>query len=200
MVARSPRLLAAARELVPLQQGDLDKFCGLYAIINAVRLALHGQHAFKRVELEHLLVHGLRHLARGRALLPVAAHGIGEAAWLRLCDSILAEVEEMTGYRIARVMLLHRLRKPDVNRALSRMGSKLRRGHPVILTLWGMLDHSSVAVALTDKSLQLFDSSSVSRVRLSSLGMGVASQKRHYLSRRGVAALVFRRMPAKAHP
>ena len=76
-------LSSAARTLRPLQQGSLDSMCGLYAVINAVQLALYPHRRLTRPELLQLFGAGLDALRRSRSLSTVLVTGMPPPLWRR---------------------------------------------------------------------------------------------------------------------
>lgn len=64
-----------AQHGAPYRQSDLDSLCGLYATVNALRVALAPTRALKRREAQELFVAGLAYLNRASTLHKFSAAG-----------------------------------------------------------------------------------------------------------------------------
>jgi hypothetical protein len=165
------RSLAAASQLQPLRQGDHDNLCGLYSAINAIRLVLFPVHKLGRAETRKLFVHGARLVSERGALLSVLEDGIEEPLWTELCTSLAGEASRLTGVTIKLIFLLDSWPKPSSKAALDRIKRALRVGQPVLVLLHGAYDHCTVAAAITDQRLLLFDSHGFKWVSLANVGI-----------------------------
>jgi hypothetical protein len=152
------RLSEAARELKRLEQGDLDALCGLYAIINAVRISLYPRHKLRPRELRRLFEAGLTSLSRSRRLRAVVTDGMRLHVWSNLCDAVLAEASQIVGGAFLRRDILvgeDRLSERDGVRCIKR---SLRDGAPVLVALMGSYNHFSVIASFSATRFNLFDS------------------------------------------
>ena len=189
-MARNTVLLAAAAELEPLQQGKLDGLCGLYAIVNGIRIAAYPEYQLGRTDQRRLFRHGIAFLGRTRYLPTILDDGMSGRLWRRLFMTILEEAQERTGLRLYARFILVREDRPCARAAVRLIRRSLADGAPVILTFWGTLNHTSVAIGYTKKRLLLFDSFGLKWVALSGIGMDVErSTKRHRLRPPGVVSL-----------
>ncbi len=163
--------------LVPFQQGDLDSLCGIYALINAIRLATEAD-----------------------------TRGFPEAAWQELFCALLLEADEVVGavdavglgidpqplFRVAQAAVRHmaaehgigltvthaiRRSEPRTIDAILRRLAELTRQprSAVLIRLTGYLDHWTVLKRVTSQSLVFFDSSGHARASLTSCHTNVGS-------------------------
>jgi hypothetical protein len=87
-------LARAASELRPLEQGDLDGLCGLYAVINVLRVATYPGHLISNRMAAQLLDCGLRLLGRKRKLRQVIVYGIDHELWLSMCLAVATQNDD----------------------------------------------------------------------------------------------------------
>ena len=189
-MAQLSRLARAKRELMPLEQGDLDSLCGLYTVINAVSLVVYPDHILTPQNLGCLFERGLSVLSRKRRLKRTVAHGIDNELWLLMCRAVVEEAETLVGCQIAIKCLVgegRRWRTRDVVRSIKRAISQDR---PVLICLEGRLDHCSVVVGSSATRLYLFDSAGRRWITINSLAASDRrSKKLHSVAREG--AFVF---------
>ncbi|MDQ3044329.1 MAG: hypothetical protein M3R06_04135 [Chloroflexota bacterium] len=167
----TPNTLAAATQIQPLRQGDHDNLCCLYAAINALRLVLHPVHKLGSRQTKKLFVHGARLIDARGSLLSVLEEGMEEPLWIDLCASLASEAGRLTGIAIKLTFLLDSWPKPSSRVALDRIKHALRSGSPVLILLHGAYDHCSVAAAVTQQRLVLFDSHGFKWVSLKNVGI-----------------------------
>lgn len=151
------QLAAAARELRPLRQGELDGLCGLYSIINALRLAIYPKR-LRKPEIKLLFEAGLRALATTRRLRVIVVDGMGDETWARMADAVLSQLELSHGQRLTLDDLLAEGRVQSMTDAHRSIRQNLRVGRPVIVTLEGSYDHWTVLSSDTKSRYYLFDS------------------------------------------
>ena len=183
------RLAVSARALHPLGQGSLDGLCGLYAAINAVRLALYPDRRLTRPELAQLFGSGLETLRQARALHTVILDGMPYPLWRKVSAAVLEQASTITGYRLELVLVP--LRRDDETFALLRqLRWNLKRGHPVLLLVEGRLHHWTVVYRVSRARITLFDSSNHAwlSVRLATLD-AAPSNERYHIARHGILAL-----------
>jgi hypothetical protein len=169
------RLSTAARELRPLQQGDLDALCGLYAIINAIRLALYPRRKLRPREVTRLFDYGLAWLSRTRRLRLITSEGMRAPLWSRLCDAVLAEATAIIGEPVSRRDILLGGSKLSDRDAVRRIKRSLRDGRPVLVALMGSYNHSSVIVSHSAARFTLFDSRRLRWIRIRSISFDPAA-------------------------
>lgn len=146
-------MIEAARQLEPYQQGRLDGLCGLYAIINAIRVATYIYRRKNRSYYQGLFHDGLEKLSQLGDLSGFVAEGIsyGEFTTLTrlLCRKASTETLRITFQKLP-VRVAPELRKHNITKALA-------SGCPVLLDLQHRY-HYSVAVGCTASTITLFDS------------------------------------------
>lgn len=188
-MTRRLRLADAARAIRPYEQGDLDSLCGLYTVINAVRVAVHPHRRISKPQSLELFVAGLRALSRSRKLLRGLTVGIDEPTLDRVCDAVIAEANRVLGVELITV-------RPRLDAewssaaALRFMRSHLRAGAPVIVGFEGQLDHWTVVVRSSATRLSFFDSSALHWVPIAAVCLvDDGSGKRHPITDNGVFAI-----------
>ena len=181
--------------LQPYQQGNLDGLCGLYAIINAIRLALYPERPLAHRHARTLFRHGVRSLSRTRHLRVTVADGTSPERLRKLLDELIDETRRLTGIRLTSIWLATDEVR-NIRVLLARIKQGLRDNEPVILSLEGVREHWTVAVAYTDTRLILFDSNATRWVRLSSLTMSELSDRPHLITTDG-AILISRLHPRR---
>jgi hypothetical protein len=160
--------MARRLEIAPYRQGQLDGLCGLYALINAIRLATH------------------HHTGE-----------FGHGVWRELLLALLGEAEDLVGtatavvhgirtkplYELAKRAASHMANEYGVPVTVSRapgpkhsfdglvshlaeLTTKTRSA--VVIELTGDVRHWTVVKRVGTHSLQLFDSSGMERVKLAS--------------------------------
>jgi hypothetical protein len=183
-------MLPGLKELMPAQQGSLDRLCGLYAIINAFELALYPAYRLTELQRGRLFDLGLKFVTAMRRLEPSQRHGMTERQWLKLQDAMIDIFWEISGVRLRIDRLPEPRSKVDMPELISWIGKRLDQGRPVLLILWGTYDHFTVVGGISKRSLLLFDSFGYRRVALSSLAIRKPRSKgRHRISRRPVSSL-----------
>lgn len=158
-------MIDAVRALKPLQQGECDYLCGVYSIINAIRLASHPA----PVDAHQLFAEAIEYLVAKDRLAEVMRHGMGTGVWRRLLRHLLSqqglpiqlEAVSCVGSGASFKTILH--------------DAVLTNG-PVLFELDGQIKHFTVAVGITNTRLILFDSDRLKWMRLKSISM--ASEKR----------------------
>ena len=183
-------LREAAARLIPLHQGKFDSLCGLYSILNAIRLA-----SWPTLELHHyrsrqLFNHGVAHLEKRGLLRATLKGGMIDATWRKLGDVLIKEVRRSEWLRLARVPLLTSLRGADLDSVLAAIDHHTRHGSPVLMPLYGGYNHFTVIVARRDNRLILFDSWGYRWISIASCQLeSSAKHKRHRLGFRSAMVL-----------
>jgi len=151
------QLSAAARELKPLRQGELDGLCGLYSIINAVRLASFPRR-LRKPEVKLLFEAGLRILSSTRRLRYILADGMYDHMWERMSSAVLAEAALNHDQELMLIDLLACAKVRSTRDAHRALRTALHSGMPTLVTLTGSYDHWTVISSYTKARYQLFDS------------------------------------------
>jgi hypothetical protein len=183
-----PRILLAeaARTLTPLRQGSLDSLCGLYALINAVRLLLYPVQP-PHHRLVELFDVGLAELQRCRATGNGITLGIDEAEWLQVAAAVVTRANELfaTDIKLKPIPVAPE-REPAA--VIDAIKASARRGNPAVVALDGHLDHWSVVARFTATRLILFDSWGSQWVTVASIGLA-HGRGRHVIPSGGVITL-----------
>ena len=189
-MATLSRLARAKRELQPLEQGDLDSLCGLYAVINAVRLVVSPDHILTPGMLGRLFERGLSTLSHKRKLKQTVTHGIDNALWLLMCRAVITEAETLIECRIAIRPLIGEDRPWRTRDAVGSIKRAVRHDRPVLICLEGRLDHCSVVVGSSTTRLNLFDSAGRHWISIDSLAASDRrSLKPHWVAREGAVVV-----------
>lgn len=149
--------LPGAQMIEPANQGDYDGLCGLYCIINAIRLVMAPHRELMREEVRALFTAGVRYLERKRILSEALHSCISERAWPKLAAKMVTTAQPMADRQI----LLERPRSSmdapaqDTLRQIERM---IASGKAPCVFLRGKYRHYSVVSGYTPLSLKLFDS------------------------------------------
>ena len=190
MVRPTRILIPAAAELSPYIQGHVSSLCGLYAVLNAIQLALWPHDKLTRAQLKKLFMHGVEHLDKVGILKSVLQHGIDEQSWLVLCATSIKRAHQLTDINLRCTFPIRRVQQLTRRRALAAIKLQLRMGRPVLVTLLGGYDHVTVVVGYDHAKLILFDSSGFKWVRQRNFGMHYpSSTKCHQITRSTVVAL-----------
>lgn len=152
------RSISGAKHLKPLEQGDLDSLCGLYAIINAVRVATYPVREFNRMELGRLFNRGIAALSSLRQLKMVLTVGMDDDVWILACKAITDEASVLfPGTFSCRrpIVAAGGWKAQDVIRHLKR---SVDAACPAIVVLGGRLEHWTVVAGYSATRFNLFDS------------------------------------------
>lgn len=172
--------LPGAHMIEPVTQGAYDGLCGLYCIINAIRLVLAPRRQLKHEQVRALFTAGVRFLDR-QGSLPDAVHScIGKRIWPRLGEHLVARAQPMAD----RPILLQRPRlskDAHVGDTLRRIERMIDSGKAPCVFLRGRYRHYSVISGYTPLSLKLFDSFGYHRVLRRSCGTTRAPPPLHRL-------------------
>lgn len=152
----------------PLHQGDLTGFCGLYAVVNALRLAMADNAPLTKAQCKQLFAAGIDLLDRKNVLGEVAVAGMGTKRRLALARH-LAKLVSPTNCQVVVERSYHSTWS-TLDDAFGWIDESLAAGKPVLIPLLGALDHYTVIAGSTAATLQLFDSTSLRFIRKSSCG------------------------------
>ena len=154
--------IAARHRLKPLRQGELDYMCGLYAPINAMRLALADCAPLAREDYKALFTEGVGYLNRKKGLYSSLTWGLT----LRRRHALACYLAEHVSNAHVRVSI----ERPDHKRwrsiedAFAWIEQSLAANHPVLVYFAEEPDHYTVIAGSTPTQLQLFDSAGTSFV------------------------------------
>ena len=153
--------LAGYRQIAPYSQGDLDYLCGVYSIINAIRLVLQPIEPVSKAKSRALFDDSIEFLRQNAALEPALTNGISIRRWQQLaafvadraCTAVWSNGIETTDRRMSE------------RRIVRCIADSLACGWPVLLHLGRHQQHFSVITGITQHSILLFDSNERVRVK-----------------------------------
>ena len=181
--SRAERVIVpAARQLKPLLQGDRDGLCGLYAIINALRLTLQPVRPLSSHQVRALFESGVRFLAAEEALITAMCTGISAKRWRRLSKHLHSEVSKCARVEIVHERPFGRAQVVTETAAVAELEQRVGMQQVVLVELGGAYDHYSVISGYSQTSVFLFDSFGYARLSRTSCAIGSAqSPLRHRL-------------------
>lgn len=190
-------LMDARHDIKPLRQGALDSLCGVYAILNAVRLLAYPDKHIHMRDLKTLFRRGVKILSKQRHLKFTLSWGLDPVPWDRFLERFLPDVETVVGFRIKQ----HRVFEAGDGRKVSEVARGLRshldQGHPIVLILGGAYDHWTVIAGHSDQRLHLFDSYGYCWISTRSLTLDQHLHNRAHLLMPD-ATWAFERLPSSA--
>ncbi len=158
----------------PLQQGDLDQLCGVYAIINALRLAAGPTRIEKRVEKD-LLFRGVRLLLEREILGSTLRHGMGTKKFIKLSRAMVKKASHLTELKF-RIKTFCEVEAT----AEEFLREELLADRPVCARITGSIDHYTVLSGISQTTLDLFDSDGLSWILRSSFCRPVSGSPARY--------------------
>ena len=182
-----PRIiLEGAAMAAPLEQGDLDGLCGLYAAINAVAVVLAPERPLSSAEIDNLFAAGVKHLSRRGQLADAVRSGMGFGTQHQLTQALAKKAARLTSLPITvtRPAKKHSsLRRRELMKLLER---GLGDGAAMIVRFENALDHYSVVVGSSRARFYLHDSGARRWVTRAALGTRCCSARRHHLGPKGL--------------
>lgn len=164
----------------PFRQGQLDGLCGIYSIINAVRLVL-GQKGktLSSDDWQSLFAALLYATDDSVGAASVASCGIDTKPFRKVLKSAVRHLREEHDIRIATRSLLPRHQRPNFPEFLGILRDTVAEPHQaVIVTVDGFLSHWTVVRAVTETSLLLFDSGGFDRITIANCRMTYEAKRR----------------------
>src|SRR5215217_8060475 len=140
----------------PFEQGDLDGLCGVYAVVNAARLAAHPHRRLPAAECRELFAALLAELAEEGRLRGFVAHGLGTRVLARLLRRAGRWLRKRHGLalEVRRPFAKHDEHGPEA--CLQTLAGHLAR--PGTAAIVGSDEHWTVVRAVTPRRLLLADS------------------------------------------
>ena len=165
--ARAVRLARSQSHPLPFQQGHLDGLCGLYALINAIRLATSDHLDLTNDQWTGIFACLLTEADAHTGATNLVMGGIGTRRLIALARYAVKHMANHHGIRLEMSRPLINLAKPSQRKLVA----ELRRlvGRPasaILIGIGGSLDHWSVVRSVGDHYLGLFDSSSCQRIQI----------------------------------
>ena len=179
-------ILEGVAMVAPLEQGDLDGLCGLYAAINAVAVVLAPVRPLSSADIDILFVAGIKHLSRRGQLADAIRSGMGFGTQYRLTKALAKKAARLTSLPIAVTRPAKRhtpLRRRDLLRLLEQ---GMTDGAAMIVRFENALDHYSVVVGRSQTRFYLHDSGGRCWIARAALGTRRCSARRHHLRAKGL--------------
>jgi hypothetical protein len=154
-VARA-RGTAGAAAPKPFEQGDLDGLCGVYAVVNAVRLAAHPHRRLSAAECRGLFAALLAELADEGRLRGFVAAGLGNRVLARLLRRAGRWLRKRHGLALEVRRPFAKRDEPGPEKCLRVLAEHLARSGTAAIV--GSDEHWTVVRAVTPKRLLLADS------------------------------------------
>lgn len=149
--------LKAAKLIAPLNQGDLcDGLSGLYAILNALRLALALKRPLASVEVDAIFRIGMRFIELRGSLARCTHSGIRQELWRRLAEALLSCTEDRLGVRLFLEQPFRHSTSLGAEGALRFLEQMVTQQKATMMLLRG--GRYTVVSGFTADSLLLFDS------------------------------------------
>ena len=149
------------QRIVPLAQGDLDHLCGIYAIINALRLARQPLAPMSLAKSRQLFDDAIGFLAELNILHAALVNGISARNW-KLLAAFLAS-RASTAYVTISVELFRE--KKSARAIMQCIDDSVANGWPLLLHLGRRHQHYTVIAASTPHHIVLCDSWRLMRVK-----------------------------------
>ena len=140
----------------PLELGDLDGLCGVYAVVNATRLAAHPHRRLSATDCYDLFAALLAELADAGRLRGFVAAGLGPRVLARLLRRAGRWLRKRHGLALEVSRPFRKADQPDPERCLRVLTEHLAR--PGTAAIVGSDEHWTVVYAVTPKRLLLADS------------------------------------------
>lgn len=160
--------------IAPFSRGSWTGFCGVYAIINALRLAFeHRSAKLQRSEWQELFFALLAKVDDGvGGICHVIARGMTAKRLRTIAKSAERHLSEEYELDVSIEPLFARDDRPSMAELFVTIAKSTERGEPVIADFAGRLNHWTVIRAVTGQSLLLFDSGGLTRVTPAQLPAG----------------------------
>lgn len=157
--------------LTPKRQGDFDRLCGIYSIINAIRW----NETHLQSQPHKLFDWGLEYLIKRKKLNSVMLDGMTRRLWLKMAVHMLAQYNRSAPSQLVLEKLLTPTTEgPSEN--WDRIICAVSDGLPVLVQLNGAYSHFSVICGVTRRRVLLFDSGGQKWIQRRSCAIGKPDQ------------------------
>ncbi len=171
----------------PYQQGEFDGLCGVYAIVNGLRLLVAPLRPLSYEECAVLYGRGIEIVRREDRLAFAATFGISQTLWRRLAAALCVSAGRIVGLALRPVQPFAMHSHVPSTRVLAAVHAALDAGSPVLVALRGAYD---VIGGYTLTRLILHDSYAYCWVGKGSCGVSHdRSDKRHKIATRSIIIL-----------
>ena len=182
MPAKSNRQRMQFPSRSPLRQGALDGLCGVYSIVNALRLLCREIDRSKSEELFQVLLKSLD--CKKNNAMTIACYGMSGLMLTRLLLLAIKHVQSEFGIEI----ILGKMPKgyranANLETIWCELSRRMNDGGVAIIGLFGRHEHWTVALAISKKSVNLFDSDGMRVLRRAGCTTGQASRRYGVCSR-----------------
>lgn len=141
-------------EMKPLLQGDLDGLCGLYALINASRMAMP---TLPKKKCQKVFYDSLRWLRARRGMPAMLCQGITHDILVRLYNNVFQQHWPNISKKHPFWGKARPQNRDDFFQRMKEEASRPNQG--VFISIGGTHDHWSVIREISDDRIYLFDSS-----------------------------------------
>lgn len=163
----------------PLYQGDLDTWCGIYAIVNAIRFI---DKEMKGEKTSFLFRRILRYLERMGRLRTVSSIGIPSSDM-----SLVIREMAKSGYGITVTRPFYRTKKVSLDQVMEEIDGFLTeaQGRVVVASVGGKgmddWSHWTVISRITKKEIHFFDSGLLTKLRREKCTTATGASRKPYL-------------------
>lgn len=170
--------LPGTRIIGPAAQGDYDGLCGLYCLINAIRLVMAPYRELRLDEARSLFATGILFLEKRDGLPKAVRSCVRQQHWPKLAQRLVTATHDIAGFA---VVLDHPgiSATAPIEETLRHMEKMIDSGMAPCVFLRGGYRHYSVISGYTPASLMLFDSFGYHRVRRASCGTTAMNTSLH---------------------
>lgn len=165
----------------PLGQGDYDGLCGLYSIINAIRLAAAPNRILSHKHSQRLFLTGLRYLEQRDLLHRAVSGSIERRRWLSLTELLRREARQNCDLSLRYEWPFEAAEETQSAEVLEAIQQTVVQRKAVMAFLRGKYRHYSVISGYTPFSLTLFDSYGYRRLRKTSCVATAIEPARHHI-------------------
>lgn len=150
----------------PYRQGHMDSLCGVYAVVNAIKVAaepssLHGH------QFEHIFDVATRVLHERDVLHDVLKEGMGVRLIRHMLKAVQEDSEELATFNMCFERVFPPQSAPKLPTILKQLRRRLKQGQTaVIIRIKGKKNHWTVVQYVTERTLYLCDSEGMSRIQL----------------------------------
>lgn len=164
---------------LPFRQGELDGLCGVYAVINAIRLVLGARsQLLGPCDWQDLFVVLMQSIDHSVGAARAASEGIETKPLRYLLKAAILHLAVEHNLNIRASPMLTRTERPSFAKLLPRIGNYVRQpGQAILLSVFGSLNHWTVIRRVSHNSLILFDSSGYTRIALDACRMSYERPK-----------------------
>jgi hypothetical protein len=166
----------------PFEQGDLDGLCGVYAVVNATRLAAQPYRRLSAADGEDLFAALLKELAAAGRLRGFVTGGLGARTLARLLRRASRWLRKQHGLTLEISRPFRKANTPEPEDCRRVLAEHLAR--PGTAAIVGTAEHWTVVRAVTPRRLLLTDSNGRQHlaVTMKSEAVGTGSASRPWLS------------------